>query len=96
MVRTLLPFLLVVLPTLLYVAYSLWRQWVAASTGRPVPPPWWQTAPWPWLVAIGVLLVAAMLVTWTMIGGVPGGGSYQPPQMTPEGRVEPGDFAIPE
>ena len=71
MVRTLLPFLIIVLPTLLYVGYARWRQWVAA-------------------------MVAALLVTWTMIGGVPGGGSYQPPQMTPEGRIEPGDFAIPE
>lgn len=96
MLRMLLPFLLLALPLLLYVAYALWRQWLAASTGRPVPPPWWETAPWPWLVAIGVLLVATALALWGLMGGVPGGGAYRPPQLSPDGRIEPGDFAIPE
>ena len=93
MLKKILPFLPLILPTLLYILYALSRRWSASASGAPLPPPWWETAPWPWLVGAGIVCVIVSLALWIVIGGVPTGGDYVPPALSPEGGVEPGRFA---
>ena len=79
----------ILLPSLLY---ALWmaaerRRVALAGTGRK---PLWAEAPWVWLLALGVLFAAALLLGFSVLGG--GGspeGTYIPPH-TEDGRVIPG------
>lgn len=78
-----------VLPTLVYIAYVALveaRRVRAAEEGRPAP--WWATAPWPWLVGIGVLLLGASLGSMALTGGGRPGEVYVPAHME-DGRLVP-------
>ena len=50
-----------VLPTLFYVAYQVWRARHAGAAGRVSPA--LRGAPWGWLAATGLALAAATLIT---------------------------------
>jgi drug/metabolite transporter (DMT)-like permease len=88
MTRLVLTVLLpLLLPTLLYV---LWL--AAAGPAHPAHPggaPPRRPLPWPWLLAAGLLLMAAMLYfVGTRLGGTPD-GVYVPPKYI-DGQVVPG------
>ena len=76
--------LLFLLPTLVYIAYTLLTR-NTTSAGTVV-----SDAPLIWLFIAGALLVGATLVYYATItpGGAPG-AVYTPPRMK-DGRIEPG------
>jgi hypothetical protein len=77
------------LPTLLYLLWLVVAQRV--PLGGPGP---WRALPWPWLVGIGLVLVAAMLYfIGTRVGGSPQ-GVYVPPRYI-DGEVVPGHVVPP-
>lgn len=90
MIRILLTVVLpLLLPTLVYFL------WLMAAQRAPLgAAAHWRAVPWPWLVGIGLLLVAAMLYfIGTRIGGSPM-GIYVPPQYI-DGKVVPGHVVPP-
>ncbi|HXY98654.1 MAG TPA: DUF6111 family protein [Stellaceae bacterium] len=90
MIRILLTVVLpLLLPTLVYLL------WLAVAQRAPLgAPAQWRALPWPWLVGIGLALVAAMLYfIGTRIGGSPL-GVYVPPQYI-DGQVVPGHVVAP-
>ncbi|MGO8916744.1 MAG: DUF6111 family protein [Stellaceae bacterium] len=90
MIRVLLTVVLpLLLPTVLYLL------WLAAAQRMPLAAPaQWRALPWPWLVGIGLVLVAAMLYfLGTRVGGSPQ-GVYVPPQYI-GGHVVPGHVVPP-
>ncbi|HYG90759.1 MAG TPA: DUF6111 family protein [Azospirillum sp.] len=79
-----------VAPTLLYLSYVVvveGRRVRAAEAGERAP--WWAAAPWPWLVAAGVALLAVTLGTLALTGGSEPGTVYVPAHME-NGRLVPG------
>jgi hypothetical protein len=80
MLRILLQYLLpLLLPFLIYLAY------VALTRGRAG---WLEDAPWLYLGAAGVALMAASLVAWGLMSGAPTDRVYVPPRLE-DGRVVP-------
>ena len=80
MLRILLQYLLpLLLPFLVYLAY------VALTRGRAS---WLEDAPWLYLAAAGVALMAASLLTWGLMSGAPADHVYVPPRFE-DGRVIP-------
>jgi hypothetical protein len=75
-----------ILPTLLYFAYA----WVQRRRGIAMAI---QTAevPWSWLVAAGVVLLAASLLAGFLLEQGTGTGIYHPARII-DGRIEPGYF----
>jgi hypothetical protein len=76
-------------PTLLYLAWLRTMRW--AEAGGAVA---WRKLPWVWLVAIGVVLTAIVLVVVTVGFGTTMRGIYVPPrqeggEIVP-GHIEPG------
>ncbi len=100
MIRLLVEFLLpLVAPTL---AYALWLAWRQRGGGQPASgdaeggqgaapkPADWRSAPWIWLGAAGIALVAAVAIGLGMsrsLGGI--GGTYVAPRVI-DGRIVPG------
>ena len=81
MLRILFQYLLpLLLPFLVYFAY------VALTRGRGAA--WLEDAPWPYLAAAGVVLMAVSLVTWGLMSGAPTDHVYVPPRFE-DGRVVP-------
>ena len=77
------------LPTLLYLLWLVVAQRVPLGG-----PGLWRALPWPWLVGIGLVLVAAMLYfIGTRVGGSPQ-GVYVPPRYI-DGEVVPGHVVPP-
>jgi hypothetical protein len=75
-----------ILPTLVYFAYA----WIQRRRGIPMA---MQAAevPWSWLVAAGVVLVAASLLAFFLLEQGTGTGTYHPARII-DGRIEPGYF----
>lgn len=90
MTRILLTVVLpLLLPTLLYLLWLL-----AAQRASLAAPAQWRALPWPWLVGIGLVLVAAMLYfIGTRVGGE-AQGVYVPPRYI-DGRIVPGHVVPP-
>lgn len=87
MLRLVLQYLLpLLLPFLVYFAY------VAIARGRT--PGRLQEAPWLALGVAGLVLVAASLVTWSLLSGAPPEEVYLPPRFE-DGRVVPGTTIAP-
>ena len=91
-----LPFLLLVLPTLLYIAYVVTRNNTMLAQGQEPPPPWWDQTPWFWLAVAGMVLAAGSLVAWAVSGQPLFGGEYQPTGLIDGewqrgGYIEPSD-----
>jgi hypothetical protein len=53
------------------------------------------STPWPWLLAIGVVLMGLSLMVTTMFREDTRGEVYVPPHTLPDGRVAPGHFEKP-
>lgn len=91
MLRVLLEYIVpLALPTAIYFAFQ-W--WVArrAVAGHPVEKPKWWDAPWPWLVAAGIVLLLITLAVLAVTSGAPPDASYHPPDLQ-NGQVRPGGF----
>jgi hypothetical protein len=48
--------------------------------------------PWPWLLAIGLLMIASIVTSFTLMGGEQRGGTYEPAHIQ-DGQVVPGHIA---
>ncbi len=85
-------FLVVGVPVLLPLAlYLVWfaRATRAAQAGG-LDAPKLGDVPWPWLVAIGVLLIVSAGTAYVVFGGNGGpDGQYEPPHII-DGRIVPG------
>jgi hypothetical protein len=100
-IRLLVEFLLpLVAPTLAYALWLAWRQRGGSGQSAPgdaegtegaAPPPTdWRSAPWIWLGATGIALVAVVAIGLGMsrsLGGI--GGTYVAPRVI-DGRIVPG------
>jgi hypothetical protein len=73
-----------VLPTVLYVAWS----GSLGRVGQPGQEAEWRALPWTWLVALGVILAGLVIIAVVQIGGTRG-GTYVPPHVE-HGVVVPG------
>ena len=77
-----------------FVMYAIWLWWARRrklAAGEDVDPYGWRELPWVWLGALGVVLVAATLVTTTMVWREKPGGTYESPRFE-DGRKVPGSF----
>ncbi|MDB5453548.1 MAG: hypothetical protein JWO33_2126 [Caulobacteraceae bacterium] len=74
---------LVLLP---FAVWFVWRAW-ARRTGREM-----GATPWPWLFAIGCLLMVLSLVGTVAFQPDNRGKVYVPGEVTADGRVTPGHF----
>ncbi len=93
MTRVFLTYVLpLLLPAALYFAW-LWsaRRRAAAGGEGPARGPWWEEAPWFWLLLAGVVLVGITLGAVALTGGAPPGADYQAPRME-DGEIVPGRF----
>jgi hypothetical protein len=91
MLRTVLLVVLpLVLPTLIYLAYSRVERRRAEAEGSGQPVPWWVGAPWPWLAGGGVLLMGVVLVACSLSGGSQPGEIYHPARMI-DGKLVGGE-----
>ncbi|HYE48840.1 MAG TPA: DUF6111 family protein [Azospirillaceae bacterium] len=90
MIRVLQVVALLVLPTLVYIAYSTWQQRRRAAAGQ-APLPWYVEAPWHWLAAAGVLLALTVLGAVAVTGGAEPHGTYVPARVGEDGRVVPAE-----
>jgi hypothetical protein len=70
------------LPVAIYVLVTRWR------AGQPLPP-WLAEGPWPWLAGAGLLLLAAALGFWGLLGANEPGAPYTPARLE-GGRLVPG------
>ncbi len=82
MLKKLLLFLPLVLPTLIYIGYALLERRRRVSEGG-ASHPWYENAPWIWLIGSGVALLAVSLFSWVLLGGEPAGTFETPPQLVP-------------
>jgi len=81
MLRVLLQYLLpLLLPFLLYLVY--------VAFARGYAPGWIGETPWPQLAAAGLVLLAASLLTWSLMSGAPTDRVYVPPRLE-DGKVIP-------
>ncbi len=78
--------LLLALP---FAAWFAWRE-IARRTGRPM-----GSTPWPWLLALGVVLMGLSLILTALFREDTRGQTYVPPHTLPDGRVAPGHFVKP-
>src|SRR5215211_2711013 len=92
MLRVLLTIVLpLLLPTAIYVAWLVAKQWSAGAAaegsarGEGVP---WTALPWVWLAVAGVVLLVLVLAIVTVHFGEPETGTYVPPRYE-DGRVVP-------
>lgn len=69
-----------------FVAWFLWRAW-AQRTGRPM-----GSTPWPWLFAVGAVLIGASLMAGAIFHRDNRDEVYVPAEATPSGAVDPGHF----
>lgn len=69
-----------------FAVWFLWRG-IAIRTGRPM-----GSTPWPWLTAVGAVLLGLSLMAGAVLHGDNRGETYVPGQVTADGRVSPGHF----
>lgn len=72
-----------------FAAWFVWRAW-AQRTGREM-----GATPWPWLFAIGALLVGISLMATALFRTDNRGLVYVPGEVTADGRVTEGHFEKP-
>ena len=92
MLRKLLTVVLpIALPFLVYWVYVLLarRRARALAEGEP---PGWQDAPWTWIIASSVVLLAATLITTRLMSGAEPGAKIEPPRLS-DGTVAPARVA---
>jgi len=78
----------IALPLALYLLWFARATRAAQAAGTA--PPRLGDVPWPWLVAIGVLLIASVVTSFALMGGDDGtGGTYEPSRII-DGQVVPG------
>lgn len=77
----------IVLPALLYALWMTAERRRADAEGAEKRS--WSSAPWIWLLALGVLFAGVIAVAVALLGGDPAGGVYVPPELR-DGRVIPG------
>jgi hypothetical protein len=91
MSRALLQIVLpLLLPTLIYVIWAVFFRKPGAA-GDEDGPHWVRQGPWLWLIAAGIVLMAAGLGFTAWTGGANPGGTYVPARLE-DGRVVPGRF----
>jgi hypothetical protein len=76
-----------VLPIALYLVWYTRASRAAQAAGHDTPK--LGDVPWPWLVAIAVLLVVGVFGAFTMMSGDQSGGHYEPPHLQ-DGQIVPG------
>lgn len=79
----------VLMPTVLWVTWLLWRQHRARVLGHE--PPDWDRVPWSWLIAAGGVLALLIMVGGTLVAGY-SKGHYSPAYVDEKGRIVPGRF----
>ena len=79
--------LLLVLPTVLYFAYTTVARSRAAAAGQVKPG--WEQGPWFWLAIAGVGLMALSLASLALLGDHETTGVYEPPHVE-DGEIIPG------
>jgi hypothetical protein len=90
MIRKLLTIVLPLLvPAVLYVGFVWMSRRRKGTGGEDVDPFSWREAPWLWLGAAGIVLMALTLVASTMVWREKPGGTYEPPRFE-EGKRIPG------
>lgn len=95
MLKKLLILLPLVLPTLAYVGYIVLRHRRLQAAGHTTEaPPWWEEAPWGWLVGLGVGLAALTLFVWALAGPETTSSTYVPPRYE-DGRLIEEQFVAP-
>jgi hypothetical protein len=76
-----------VLPIALYLFWYARATRAAQAAGHELPK--LGDVPWPWLVAIAVLLIAGAIGAFMMMSGDEAGGHYEPPRLI-DGQIVPG------
>lgn len=77
-----------VLPFIVYFLYVTLARWRAAATGKT---PGTSDAPWPWLAATGVVLVAAALIGWRLVSDPAEPGQQIIPDRYIDGELVPSE-----
>lgn len=77
----------IVLPLALYLVWFARATRAAQAAGTDAPK--LGDVTWPWLAAIGVLLIISAGGAFVMMGGTTGDGPYEPPRLI-DGQVVPG------
>ena len=75
------------LPLVLYLVWFARATRAAAAAGHATPR--LGDVPWPWLLAIALLLIVGTLGAFVMMGGETPGGHYEPPHLQ-DGQIVPG------
>jgi hypothetical protein len=75
------------LPVVLYLVWFVRASRAALAAGHASPR--LGDVPWPWLVAIAILLLAGAVGAYTTMGGSRAGGHYEPPHLI-DGKIVPG------
>ncbi len=78
----------IVLPALLYALWMTAERRRAEAAGA-TDGPRWASAPWLWLLVLGVFFAGVLAAAIAVFGGEPWGGVYVPPELR-DGRVVPG------
>ena len=81
--------LLFLLPTMVYVAWVLFRHYQSEAGGPLDRQQFMSDAPFLWLFSAGVILVVLMLVAFESSSGGKPGQHYLPPTLK-NGKIEPG------
>lgn len=89
MMRTTLFHIAILLaPTILYLGYLVLARKAAVGKGETAKT--LRGLPWPWLLGIGVVLMAASLVAIALTSGEDPEGTYVPPHVV-DGKVVPAE-----
>ena len=85
MIRIVLTYILpLILPAVLYVVWVSISRKFGSSPDKQL-----RDGPWVWIVAAGVALMAAALITWGVVDGEAPGGTYEAPRFE-DGKIIPG------
>ena len=74
------------LPAFAYAGYRIYRQYKTVGLQREID---WSDAPWHWLIAGGIGLMAIVLIIVSLFGQGDAGDEYHPPKYI-DGKIVPG------
>lgn len=77
------------LPTLIFLAYSAFMHWRDVQHGGQPAEPWWERPPYLALLGVGVVLMAAVLMGWAAFHRLSPETQYEAP------RYEDGEIVRP-